>query len=50
MLVTSVKRVNDILFGKFSLTITQERKNVEWAQIADTVSAVSGMPGSAEAT
>ncbi|XP_063062408.1 uncharacterized protein LOC134455316 [Engraulis encrasicolus] len=42
-LVTLVEESKDILFGKFSATLTKEMKDKEWQRIANTVTAVAGI-------
>ena len=49
VLVTEVEKVKDVLFGRFSVSLTREKKEREWAKVAETVSAVSGIQRSVDA-
>lgn len=49
VLINLIENSKDILFGKFTPTLTKEKKELEWVKIADSVSAVAGIPRSTEA-
>ncbi|KAL2102385.1 hypothetical protein ACEWY4_001553 [Coilia grayii] len=48
-LVALVEESKDVLFGRFSSSLTKEAKEREWQKIASAVSAVSGVHRDAEA-
>ena len=42
-LVQAVEDRKNVLFGKFSMTVTSQSKDRNWKEVADSVSAVCGM-------
>ncbi|CAL8292140.1 unnamed protein product [Arctogadus glacialis] len=47
-LVSLVESSKEILYGKFSMSLTKEKKNQEWLKIAEKVSTVSGISRNVE--
>ncbi|KAK0146629.1 hypothetical protein N1851_014026 [Merluccius polli] len=49
-LVQAVEDRKNVLFGKFSMTVTSQSKDRNWKEVADSVSAVCGMLRTVEST
>ena len=47
-LVSLVESSKEILYGKFSMSLTKEKKDQEWLKIAEKVSTVSGISRNVE--